>query len=334
MRELDVNRLRVLVEVAHAASIAEAARRLAFTPSALSQQIAKLEAELGARLLERRPTGVTLTPVGAVLVEHGERVLGELRQARAAVDTALGNQPQRLALGTFATAGQVLVPVALAALQQRHPRAELSLLDLEPPGGYGLVASGDLDALITHRYPGVPPTPHPGLDRHRLLSDRLVLALPGGHRLAADAPSEDRGLAAGAAPGDRGLAAGAAPGGIDVGRLGDETWISGAPGIPNRVCLETIAGQAGFAPRVAYESADYHVILALVGAGLGIALVPQSVLAGAAHPRLAVRRLRDLAPAREISILHRRRPPALVRELTAFLHRAGKDAAGRVRVRP
>jgi hypothetical protein len=66
MRELDVNRLRVLVEVAHAASIAEAARRPAFTPSALSQQIAKLEAELGTRLPERHPTGVTLTPVGEV----------------------------------------------------------------------------------------------------------------------------------------------------------------------------------------------------------------------------------------------------------------------------
>lgn len=311
MRELDVNRLRVLVEVAHAASIAEAARRLAFTPSALSQQIAKLEAELGARLLERRPTGVTLTPVGQVLVDHGERVLGELRQARAAVEAALGNQPQRLALGTFATAGQVLVPAALAALQRRHPHAELSLLDLEPPDGYGLVAAGDLDALITHRYPGVPPTPHPGLDRQLLLSDPLVLALPGGHALA-DAP----------------------PGGIRLDRLGGETWISGAPGIPNRVCLETLAGQAGIAPHVAYESADYHVILALVGAGLGIALVPQSVLAGGAHPGLAVHHLRDLASARAVSILHRRRPPALVRELTAYLLSAGKDAAGHARLRP
>lgn len=112
-RELDVNRLRVLMEVAHAASIAEAARNLSFTPSALSQQISKLETELGTRLLERRPTGVTLTPVGAVLVDHAERVIGELRQARAAVDAAMGAQPQRLALGSFATAAQVLVPAAL-----------------------------------------------------------------------------------------------------------------------------------------------------------------------------------------------------------------------------
>ncbi|MBU3066368.1 LysR family transcriptional regulator [Nocardia sp. NEAU-G5] len=298
VRELDVNRLRVLMEVAHARSIAEAARTLSFTPSALSQQIAKLEAELGTRLLERHPTGVTPTPVGAVLVEHAERVIGELRQARTALDAALAIQPQRLALGSFSTATQLLVPAALAALQSRHPRAELSLVDIEPPDGYGLVTSGDLDVLITHRYPGVAQVPHPGLERRVLLEDPLRLAVPADHRLARKA----------------------APRGLDLTRLSDETWISGAPGIPNRACLETLARQADIAPRVAYESADYHVILALVDAGLGIALVPQSILAAADGRRVAVHGLRGYRPAREISIVHRRRPTALVRELVTDLH--------------
>lgn len=288
------------MEVAHSASIAEAARKLSFTPSALSQQISKLETELGTRLLERRPTGVTLTPAGAVLVEHAERVIGDLRQARAAVDAVIGAQPQRLALGSFATAAQVLVPTALAALQHRHPRAELSLVDIEPPEGYGLVTSGDLDMLITHRYPGVAPTAHPGLDRQSLLEDPLRLVLPADHRLAGDAASCVTSLS----------------------RLKNETWISGAQGIPNRTCLETLARQAGIEPHVAYASADYHVILALVGAGLGIALVPESMLAGADRSRVSVHRLRGLSPAREISIVHRRRPAALILELAAFLHTA------------
>ncbi|MGV9342375.1 LysR family transcriptional regulator [Streptomyces sp. NPDC003688] len=304
VRELDVNRLRVLVEVAHAGSIAEAARTLAFTPSALSQQIAKLEAELGARLLERRPGGVVPTPVGAVLVEHGERVIGALRQARTAVDAALGVQPRHLALGSFATAAQTLVPMALAELKSRYPDAELSLVDIEPPDGYGLVTSGDLDVLITHRYPGVPPTPHPGLERRPLLDDPLRLVLPSGHQLAPRTP------------------------GIDLARLAEDTWISGALGIPNRVCLEHLARQAEFEPRVAYESADYHVILALVGAGLGIALVPETVLAGADRSRVAVRELRGLTPAREIAVVHRRRPTVLVRELTAFLRTAADAVSG------
>jgi DNA-binding transcriptional LysR family regulator len=302
-RELDVNRLRVLVAVAHAKSIAEAARSLAFTPSALSQQISKLESELGARLLERRPNGIVLTPVGAVLVEHAERVIGELRQARAAVEAAMGAQPQRLALGSFATAAQILVPTAMAALQSRHPRAELSLFEIEPPDGYGLVSSGDLDALITHRYPGVPPTPHPGLDRRALLTDPLRLVVPDDHPLAETATGP----------------------GVDLARLTDETWISGAPGIPNRTALDSLAREAGIEPRVAYESADYHVVKALVGAGLGIALVPESVLGGTGDRRLTVRTLRGPTPARDIGIVHRRRPTGLVKELILLLHTAAHE---------
>jgi DNA-binding transcriptional LysR family regulator len=233
-------------------------------------------------------------------------VIGELRQARAALDAALDMQPQRLALGSFATAAQqLLLPAALAALQSRHPRAELSLVAIEPPEGYGLVTSGDLDVLITHRYPGVAPTSHPGLDRQVLLEDPLRLAVPAGHRLARRA----------------------SPRGLDPTHLADETWISGAPGIPNRTCLETLAHQADIEPRVAYESAEYHVILALVGAGLGIALVPRSVLAAADGSRVAVHDLRGYAPAREIGIVHRRRPTALVRELITVL-RSAASAVG------
>lgn len=304
VRDLDVNRLRVLVEVAHARSIAEAARNLSFTPSALSQQISKLETEVGSRLLERHANGISLTPVGALLVEHAERVIGELRDARTAVEAALGTQPQRLALGSFATAAQVLVPAALSALQERHPRAELSLVEIEPPEGYGLVTSGELDVLITHRYPGVPPTPHPGLERRTLLADPLRLVMPAAHPLARlDAGSD-----------------------VDLDQLGDETWISGAPGIPNRTCLQALALSAGIEPRVAYESADYHVTLALVGSGLGIAIVPQSVIADTERRDVAMHAMRGIRPTREISIVHRRRPTGLVQELTGFLH----AAAGRV----
>ncbi|KAA2259547.1 LysR family transcriptional regulator [Solihabitans fulvus] len=296
---LDAGRLRVLVEVAHAGSIAAAAQRMSFTPSALSQQLAKLERELGCRLVDRGPGGTTLTKAGRVLVSHGEAVLGELRAAEEAVRAVLGAEPDRLAIGTFSTAGRILVPEALAAFRHDYPAARLSLLDLEPPKGYGLVTSRDLDLLITHRYVGVPLPGLAGLRRTRLLTDPLRLVLPADHPAADQARS--------------GLA-----------DLADEEWISGGHGVPNRVCLGTLAKQAGVEPHVAYETQDYEVTLALIRAGLGISLVPESVLRRTDLTGLAVRELRGVRPSRQMYVVHRRRPAALVAAMVTLLLRSAE----------
>lgn len=294
---LDPGRLRVLVEVAHAGSLAAAARHMSFTPSALSQQLTKLERELGCRLVDRTPGGIRMTAIGQVLLEHGERVLGELREAEAVVRAAVEAEPYRLSVGTFATAAMALLPEALAALRQRYPAVELSLVDIEPPAGYGLVVSRDLDLLITHRYPGVPSVPVGALQRRRLLGDPLRLVLPSGHPQAGVREC----------------------GGVRPAALADEEWISGAHGVPSRVCLEVLAADAGFRPHVSYETSDYQATLALIGAGLGIALVPASILDNADLTHLAVRELHGVRPIREVCAVHRKRPPKLVGELVALL---------------
>lgn len=291
---LDVNRLLTLVEVAHAGSIAAAAKRMSLTASALSQQLGKLEREVGRPLLDRGPRGVTLTEAGAALVEHGEVVLGELRSAE---ETLLGRQRRRLAIGTFTTAGVSIVPDVLATFRRRHPDVRLSLSDLEPPGGYGLVTSRELDLLITHRYPGVALPDARGLRRQRLLVDPLLLVLTTGHRLAGTA-------------------------GIDLSDLSDEDWICGAPGVANRITLEHLAAGAGFTPHVAYETQDYQVTLALLAAGLGIALVPRSVLRHADVPDRQTHPLRGVRPAREVYVVHRARPLPLVADVVTLLRTA------------
>ena len=297
---LDAQRLMVLAEVARAGSVAAAARRLSFTPSAVSQQISRLERDLGCRLLYRHPRGVTLTPAGEVLMSHAEAVIGELRCAEQAVREAAGAQAPRLAVGTFASAGQSLVPRALARFRRRHPDVALTLLDLEPPDGYGLVRSGDLDLLITHRYPGMPlPDPH-GLTRRLLMHDPLHLVLPADHPLAEEPKP-------------------------NLAAFTGQEWISGAAGDPNRVCLELTARSAGFPLHVAYETRDYHVTLALIRAGLGVSLVPASVLDHAGHRGLAVRQLPGTAPARDIYLLHRNRPTAVVNDMITVLTRLYPD---------
>jgi molybdate transport repressor ModE-like protein len=280
---LDAGRVRVLVEVAHAGSIAAAAARMGFTPSALSQQLAKLEREVGTALIERGRAGTRLTGPGRVLLEHGERVLGELRAAEQAVRAAAGAQPQRIAVGAFSTAARTLLPRALAALKEGRPGVRISLVDIEPPDGYGLVAARELDLLVTHRYPGVALPAVRGLRRRLLRRDPLRLVLPRGHRLAT-APE------------------------ITLADLADEDWVSGAPGVPNRVCLESL-GRV----HVAYETRDYEVTLALVAAGLGVSLVPASLLTG--QSAVVVRDLHGRAPAREVHVVHPPRPAALVVDL-------------------
>jgi DNA-binding transcriptional LysR family regulator len=289
---LDVDRLLVLVEVAHAGSIAGAAKRMSLTASALSQQLGKLEREVGRPLLDRGPRGVRLTEAGAALVAHGEVVLGELRAAEEMLSS--GGHQQRLAIGTFTTAGVSLVPEALATFRRRHPDVRLSLQDLEPPGGYGLVTSGELDLLITHRYPGIALPDARGLRRARLLVDPLLLVLTTGHRLAG---STD----------------------IDLAELSEEDWICGAPGVANRITLEHLAAGSGFTPHVAYETQDYQVTLALLAAGLGIALVPASVLRQAGVGDCQTHRLRGPRPVREVYVVHRARPLPLVADVVTLL---------------
>ena len=291
---VDAGRLRVLVEVAHAGSIAAAATRMAFTPSALSQQLSKLERELGARLLDRGPGGVKLTAAGRVLVEHGERVLGELRAADEAVRALLGAEPERLSIGAFPTAGQLLVPGALGEFRSRHPGVQLSLVDLEPPAGYGLVASRELDLLITHRYPGVALPKADGLQRLRLLDDPLVLAMPAAHPLAG-------------------------AGRVAFADLGGQEWICGGPGIADLITLERLARRTGVDVKVAFETHNYEVTLALLRAGLGMALLPASVFARADTTCVVARELADVRPARRVYVVLRRRPSALVSEVVELL---------------
>jgi DNA-binding transcriptional LysR family regulator len=207
---LDAHRLTLLAEVAHAGSIAGAAQRLSFTPSAVSQQLAKLERDVGAPVLNRHPRGVSLTPVGEALLAHAETIAGELRTAERTVRTLLGEEPAQLTVGTFASAGMTLVPAALARFRRDHPAVALRLLDLEPPDGYGLVSSRDLDLLITHRYPGAPLPDPRGLTRTLLRSERFRLILPKGHAMA----------------GTRRLT---------LRALAGEDWISGSSGVPNRL---------------------------------------------------------------------------------------------------
>ena len=118
---LDIRRLRVLSEVARHGSLAAAAQDLSYTGSAVSQQIAALEREVGTRLLERRARGVVLTEAGRTLVAHAEEILARLDAAEAALAALADLRRGHLRMASFATAGASILPRAVDAFRARHP---------------------------------------------------------------------------------------------------------------------------------------------------------------------------------------------------------------------
>lgn len=149
---LDVQRLKVLREVAEHGSFTAAARALSYTPSAISQQIAVLEREAGATLVERGPRGVTLTEPGRLLAKEADEILGRLAAAELELQALAGLRAGLLRLGWFATAGATLMPRAIAAFQQRCPDIELQLLQGDPDECIPRLRARELELALDDRW--------------------------------------------------------------------------------------------------------------------------------------------------------------------------------------
>jgi len=280
---LEVRRLRLLREVAARGTLAAAAEALNFTPSAVSQQLAVLERETGVRLLERSGRRVRLTDAGSRLVEHAELVLAQLEQAEA--DLARGQKTVRgmVRLGAFPTAARGLVPGAAALLRAAHPDLRVVLHELEPHESLPAVRLGELDVAVIHQYDLLPRRREPGVTSTLLAEDPLSVALPPGHPAAGDA--------------------------IRLSDLRDERWIGGQPDTSCYAIVLRACALAGYSPEVDFHSNDFSVVLALVEAGLGVALVPD----------LALRHLTTTAVLRPVA------EAPLGRELRVAIRRGSRD---------
>ncbi|MEV7440755.1 LysR family transcriptional regulator [Streptomyces sp. NPDC091204] len=276
---LDVRRLRLLRELARRGTIAAVAEALAFSPSAVSQQLGVLEREAGLPLLERTGRRVRLTPAGENLVRHAEAVLERLEQAEADLAEARGGLAGALRIGAFPTATRAIVPAALAALARRHPTLEPMVSETDPAAVAHALRAGDLDVALVHEYDFVPAPQEPGLATEPLFAEAMYLAAPAG-----ETPEPAEGPDAGAA-----LRAHArAP------------WITATPGTLCHAMTVRACEAAGFTPRVRHQVDEFATVLALVAAGQGVALVPQLGVTGPADPavrltRLPVRRRTGLA---------------------------------------
>src|SRR5204863_7028112 len=180
---LDVRRLRVLREVAAHGSFSAAAESLAYTQSAVSQQIAALEREAGTVLVDRSARGVTLTDAGEALVRHADAILARLADAEAELEAIAGLRGGRLRLVAFPSAGATLAPRAVAAFRERHPAVDITLIPGEPEDGLAALKAGETDiALLIES--GFETCYDQAIERTPVMEDPMYVVLPAGHALA------------------------------------------------------------------------------------------------------------------------------------------------------
>ncbi|HTM33150.1 MAG TPA: LysR substrate-binding domain-containing protein [Vicinamibacterales bacterium] len=247
---LNVDRLRALHAVAAQGSILAAADALHVTTSAVSQQLAKLEREVGRPLLEKRGRGVTLTDTGRRLVAHAEQVLSMLEQAEAELEASREVVGGRLQIAAFATSVRGLAPQALLSLRQAYPHLQATLRELEPGDALPLLARRDLDLVIAQDWANAPLALPDGVVKAPLLDDVADIALPRSHRLARQAK-------------------------VSLDDMVSEPWITWLEGSICHDWLMHTLRRRGHEPRVAHTASEYATQLALVDAGLGAAVIPR-----------------------------------------------------------
>lgn len=259
---LDLKRLRVLREVSEQRSFSAAAESLFVSQSAISQQIAALEAEVGVPLLLRLRTGPVLTDAGSLLVSHADAAICRLEQAERELDELSGKGAGELRLISFASASATIVTRAVRLFQQRYPNVALSLTEGDPEDSLPALKRGEGDLAIVYDFSIDPLADDSDLVLSHLLDEEMHLALPPDHPLAGCES-------------------------LSLEELAGDKWLCGASEGSCRRLTVGSCERAGFRPDVSYESNDYTVMQALVAAGMGVTLLPDLALL-MRNPEIAV----------------------------------------------
>lgn len=293
---LNPTHVRTFGEVLATGSFAEAANRLGYTASAVSQQISALERSTGLTLFERGARRIRPTRAAQVLGERCAQVLDELTALEQEARALAAGQRGLVRVGSFATAAATLVPWALARFLQQQPEAEVSLEEGEPEELVRMLLDDTLDLALVYEYDLVPQRRHQQLTVSELVREGLFILLPPAHREEGAAVIEPRDLA-------------------------EETWIASRENTAGAQSLARLCAANSFEPRVAFRTNDYDTVRELVQAGLGVALVPELAVTDAARP--TAHPLRGSAPGRRVLAVRRTaNPNPLLAPLEDALRRA------------
>jgi len=253
---VEVHQLAYFESVSRHLHFTRAAEELNVAQPSVSQQIRKLEDELGTPLFHRMKRNVALTEAGTLFLRHTRAILQQLEEARVEVQELSGLRRGSLAVGAPPSVGTHLLPKALAAFSRKHPGISLTFREAGSRTLVKLLEDGELDLAVV-----IQPIRHPVLETMPLLEEELLLAVPRSHRLATRT------------------------GRVKLGELATEPFVllrEGAYDIRD----QTLAAcrKVGFEPNVALDGGEMDSVLRFVAEGLGIAILPEMVL-GDVDPR-------------------------------------------------
>src|SRR5262245_9509615 len=271
---LDVKRLRILREVAQRGSFSAAADELYLSQSAVSQQIATLEREVGMKLLDRTREGPKLTDAGRVLVSHADAAIARLEEAERELAAIAGLEGGELRLASFPSASATVLTEAVSIFHRRHPKVRLAVADAEPEQSLPQLRSGEIDLALTFDYPSIPTEEERDLERTLVLTESMHVCLPKDHELARKRV-------------------------VPLVELADTLWLCGSRPSSCGVVVLDACREAGFEPQVGFESDDYHVMQGFIAAGLGTTLLPDLALP-TLRSELVVRETDPPAPRRRV----------------------------------
>jgi len=256
---MDVRALEALRAVRSQGGVTGAAGALHLTPSAVSQQVASLQREVGTPLTERVGRGLRLTPAGEALADAALEVAVALERAQAAVDDFAASPTGTVRVSAFASGAQLLLPALLTRVAAIGG-IDVDCTDEDVAQDEFAALTDRYDVVVAHR-PDGSRTWGDAVTTVSLLREPLDLAVAPDHPLA-DRPS------------------------IDAAELAGQRWIAVREGFPVWSVLAVIGEASGTEPRVAHRINDFHAAAAFVAAGHGVSLLPRYTFGGAPIVRL------------------------------------------------
>jgi DNA-binding transcriptional LysR family regulator len=291
---------RVLDAVRRHGSVTAAAKELRYTQPSISHHLSRLEAQLGAQLLQRVGRGIRLTAAGSLLADRAAEIIGRVDSATAELSTLVGLDAGRVRLAGFNSVMSSLIPQAATVLAQRHPGLQLSLTDAHPQDALQQLRTGHVDVAVIFRYDETTPEDDTVRLTH-LLDDPLFLLTTGG--------------------------------GTTLTEHARTPWIAGCERC--RSHLVEMCERAGFSPRLAYTTDDMVVMQSLVAAGMGVTTIPGLALRAHRHPAVTATQL-PVPPRRIYAATYGEPPdpPATAALVAALTHAATTHRTATHQLRP